>query len=326
VDASFGCGGLLKVIVPYPGTGRRSCGLDRRQFPTWAAFIKSHWDVLAAIDFTIVEVWTTKGLVTLYLLMVMEIKTRRVHFAWLTTNPGERWMKQVARNLTDAEGFLQGKRYILMDWDGAFCDSFRRTLREAGVKPVRLPQQSPNLNAHLERFWRSLKDECLDRMIFFGENMLRRAVQEFLARYHTERNHQGLDNQLIEPGNEVARITGKVECRERLGGLLKYYYRDAVWPSLPNNSSARPRPSCALASIPRPSFPNFAVSATTVPASSAEIPSPRQRFPAASSRSGFSAEFFRHTRSECRVAHRSASSSRGPKSSWYSPARTRPRR
>jgi transposase InsO family protein len=131
----------------------------RKRQTTWAAFIKSHWDVLAAIDFTTVEVWTTKGLVTLYLLMVMEIKTRRVDFAGLTTNPDERWMKQVARNLTDAEGFLQGKRYILMDRDGAFCDSFRRTLREAGVKPVRLPPQSPNLNAHLERFWRSLKNE-----------------------------------------------------------------------------------------------------------------------------------------------------------------------
>jgi hypothetical protein len=201
---------------------------ERKRETTWAAFIQSHWDVLAVIDFTTIEVWTTKGLVTLYLLMVMELKTRRVHFAGLTANPDERWMKQIARNLTGADGFLQGKRYILMDRDGALCDSFRRTLREAGVKPVRLPPQSPNLNAHIERFWRSLKEECLERMIFFGEHMLRRAVHEFLAHYHTERNHQGLANRLIEPGREVARIAGKVECREHLGGLLKYYYRDAA--------------------------------------------------------------------------------------------------
>jgi transposase InsO family protein len=184
--------------------------------------------VLASTDFTTIEVWTTKGLVTLYLLMIMELKTRRVHFAGLTANPDEIWMKQVARNVTDVEGFLRGKRYILMDRDGAFCDSFRRTLRDAGIKPVRLPPRSPNLNAHLERFWRSLKQECLDRMIFFGEKMLRRAVQEFLAHYHTERNHQGLANKLIDPGGEVGRGAGGIGCRERLGGLLRYYYREVA--------------------------------------------------------------------------------------------------
>jgi len=93
------------------------------------------------------------------------------------------------------------------------------------TKPIVLPPRSPNLNAFIERFFRSLKSECLDRMIFFGENSLRNAVKEYLAHYHQERNHQGLDHQIIEPGEEVSQSDGEIECRERLGGLLNYYYR-----------------------------------------------------------------------------------------------------
>ena len=138
-------------------------------------------------------------------------------------------MKQLARNLTAAdEGFLLGKRYLLMDRDTKFSAAFREMLADAGTKAIRLPPRSPNLNAHLERFWRSLREECLDRVIFFGETSLRRAVQEFVRHYHGERNHQGLGNQLIEAGEEVGRCAGEVECRERLGGILRYYYREAA--------------------------------------------------------------------------------------------------
>ena len=202
---------------------------DRKRSTSWSTFIKAHWDVLAAIDFTTIEVWTKGGLVTYYLLFVMELKTRRVHFAGATVHPDETWMKQIARNLTNFEdGFLNGKRYLLMDRDTKFCESFRDFLGNEGVSPVRLPAKSPNLNAHLERFMRSIKSECLDRMIFFGEKSLHNAVHQFLKHYHTERNHQGLENKIIDPGKEVGQIAGKIECRERLGGLLRYYYRDAA--------------------------------------------------------------------------------------------------
>jgi len=184
---------------------------------------------LAAIDFTTIEVWTKGGLVTYYLLFVMELKTRRVHFAGYTPNPNEAWMKQIARNLTDTvDGFLNGKRYLLMDRDAKFCEAFRGILKDEDVKPLRLPPRSPNLNAHLERYFGSLKDECLSRMIFFGEKSLHRAVNVYVEHFHTERNHQGLDNQIIEPDDEVGQVAGKIECRERLGGLLRYYYRDAA--------------------------------------------------------------------------------------------------
>ena len=127
---------------------------DRKRQTTWATFIKAHWDVLASIDFTTVEVWTKGGLVTFYLLFAMELKSRRIHFAGCTTSPDTAWMKQVARNLTDAEdGFLKGKRYILMDRDTKFCQAFREILTSAGVEPALLPPRSPNLNAHLERFF-----------------------------------------------------------------------------------------------------------------------------------------------------------------------------
>jgi putative transposase len=183
---------------------------------------------LSAIDFTSVEIGSTKSLVTIYLLVVMELSTRRVHFAAVTANPDEKWMKQMARNLTAAdEGFLIGKRYVLMDRDSKFSAAFRGLLGAAEIESVRLPPRSPNLNAHLERFWRTLRAECLERMILFGEDMLCRAVHSFVAHYHSERNHQGLGNRLIEPGEEIGRSAGAVQCRERLGGILRYYRQAA---------------------------------------------------------------------------------------------------
>ena len=138
-------------------------------------------------------------------------------------------MKQVARELTNFEdGFLGGKRYLLMDRDTKFCETFRDILQGEGVESVQLPPQSPNLNAHIEKFFGSLKSECLDRMIFFGQRSLQNVVCEFLAHYHGERNHQGLGNKVIEPDEEVGRDHGEIECRDRLGGLLRYYHRKAA--------------------------------------------------------------------------------------------------
>jgi putative transposase len=195
---------------------------------SWETFLKSHWDVLASIDFTTVEVWTTKGLVTFYLLFVMELKTRRVHFAGCRTSPNGNWIKQVARELTNCEdGILIGKQYLIMDRDTKFCESFRAFLVDEGIKPVRLPPRSPNMNAHMERFFGSLKNECLNRLILFGEKATRNAVRQYLAHYHGERNHQGLENRLIEPPSHPPDIRMKIETTERLGGLLRSYRRAA---------------------------------------------------------------------------------------------------
>ncbi len=123
---------------------------DRKRSTTWKTFLKAHWECLAATDFTAVEVWTKGGLVTYYLLFVIHLATRRVHFAGCTTTPDEPWMKQIARNLTDGEdGFLRDIRYLLLDRDGKFCPGFRDCLKREGVKCVRLPPRSPDLNGYV---------------------------------------------------------------------------------------------------------------------------------------------------------------------------------
>ncbi|TWT66243.1 Integrase core domain protein [Posidoniimonas polymericola] len=200
----------------------------RKKRTPWKEFLKAHWDQLAAVDFTSVEVWTPRGLLTFYLLFVIEPNTRRVCFAGCTTSPNDVWMQQVARNLIDDEdGFLNDSRLLLMDRDAKFSAAFRNTVSHGGVHSLRLPPKTPNLNAHVERFMRSIKEECLDRMIFFGEDALRNAVREYLEHYHAERNHQGLDNRLIEAPDEPP-PDGVIQCRERLGGMLKHYHRAAA--------------------------------------------------------------------------------------------------
>jgi putative transposase len=202
---------------------------ERKRQTTWKQFIDSHWECLGSIDFTTVEVWTMGGLVTYYVLFVMKVATRTVHFAGCTAHPTTDWMMQVARNLTDScDGFLDGIRYLLMDRDEKFLKDFRDLLEHEGVNPVRLPPQAPNLTPHIERFMRSIKQECLLRLIFFGENSLRHAIRQYVVHYHAERNHQGLANRIPIPGDNVGRISGEIESRKRLGGLLRYYHRKAA--------------------------------------------------------------------------------------------------
>ena len=208
-------------------------GLDpapqRGKHTSWRDFLKTHWDVLAAADFFTVEVWSMAGLVRYSVLIVIDLSTRRVEIAGIVPNPNGEWMKQIGRNLTDAmDGFLHCKRYLIFDRDPVFTKEFQFILKAAGVKPVMLPPQSPNLNAFAERFVRSIKEECLNRIIFFDEGSLRRAICQFIDHYHRERNHQGLDNRLIGPEEGVAQLDGQIQCRQRLGGMLKYYYREAA--------------------------------------------------------------------------------------------------
>jgi len=202
---------------------------EREKRTSWKTFLKAHWDVMAATDFFTVEVWTARGLVTYYVLFVMRLKTRRVHIAGVTKAPNGAYMMQIARNLTDvSDGFLVNSRYLIMDRDTKYTKAFRDSLDQEGVKPVRCPVRAPNCNAFAERFVRSIKDECLDRMILFGEASLRRALREYVAHYHSERNHQGVGNRLLDPPGKVVLINDPIHCRERLGGMLNIYYREAA--------------------------------------------------------------------------------------------------
>ena len=201
---------------------------DRKRGTAWRTFLKAHWDSISAADFTTVEVWTRSGLVTFYILVVMHLKTRRIEIAGATPHPDSEWMQQVGRNLTDCiDGFLRVSTHVILDRDTKHLP-LREILKSSDIEAVVLPPKSPNLNAHLERFMRSLKSECLDRVIFFGDASLRRALREFGEHFHHERDHQGLGNRIIDAGIEVGRTQGEVQCRERLGGLLRYYYRNAA--------------------------------------------------------------------------------------------------
>jgi putative transposase len=206
-----------------PAPQRRKAGMS------WAKFLKMHWEVLATTDFFTVEVATWHGLVTYYVLFVMELATRRVQIAGITPHPTAAFMQQCAWQLTDPfDGFLLGKRYLLHDRETKFTQAFDGLLKDSRIEPVVMPPRSPNLNAHCERFVRSIKEEALKQMVMLGERSLSYAIQQYLVHYHTERNHQGLNNQLIAREGTMGCQTGPVVRRERLGGLLSYYHREAA--------------------------------------------------------------------------------------------------
>ena len=204
--------------------------LERKKTTTWKEFIRTHLEMLWATDFFSTEVWTLGGLVTFYVLFFIKLNTREVHIAGITAHPNEAWMMQIARNLTmDEWGILKPRQYLIHDRDTKFCASFQQLLDSAGVKRLPLPPRSPNLNAVAERWVRSVKSETLSQLILFGEHSLRHALSQYLAHYHAERCHQGLGNVIPFPANTAANDhEGAIACRERLGGMLKFYHRQVA--------------------------------------------------------------------------------------------------
>jgi putative transposase len=153
-------------------------------------------------------------------------RTRKNKIVGCTPNPDEAFVLQACRSLTTADdGLLVGERFLICDRDRKWSTRAQRLLEEAGVRVVRTPFQAPNCNAHAERFVRAIKEECLTRVILFGEQHLRRAINEFVAHYHRERNHQGISNELID--RPFSMPGGRIRRRQRLGGLFNYYYRAA---------------------------------------------------------------------------------------------------
>ena len=181
---------------------------ERERTRTWKSFIKAHWDSLYGCDFFTVEALGLGGTVRCLVFFVISLKTRAVESAGMDVDPDGEWMKQMARNLTDTvDGFLRDAAYLIHDRDPLFTAAFESVLQERGVKCVRIPAQSPNCNAHAERFVRTIKYECLHQFVVFGERHLRYVIKEFMAHYHRERSHQGLDGQLVD------RAVGKTRTR-----------------------------------------------------------------------------------------------------------------
>ena len=204
---------------------------ERERKRTWKQFVKSHWDTLYACDFFSVEALGITGTVRYMVFFVIDLKSRAVEIAGIVVDPGEAWMKQVARNLTDpVDGFLRGAKYLIHDRDPLFTAAFIAILEAGGVKSVKIPAQSPNCNPYAERFVKTIKYEGLNRFVIFGERHLRYLIKEFVEHYMAERFHQGIDGQLIRnvgPTNDNG-ADGKVACRSRLGGILNFYYRKAA--------------------------------------------------------------------------------------------------
>jgi putative transposase len=198
------------------------------QRPTsWQTFLKAHWGAIAGADFFTTEVWTWRGLVTYYTVFVIDLASRRVQILGSTPHPEALFMEQIVRTLTMAEdGPAQALQILICDRDRKWSGDVRRQLWDAGTRVVFTPERAPNANAYAERFVRSIKEECLDRLIPIGERHFRRAVAEYVEHYHRERNHQGLDNRLIS-GAHVIQMTHRVRRRPRLGGLLNFYDRAA---------------------------------------------------------------------------------------------------
>ena len=150
---------------------------EREKKRTWKQFKKSHWDTLCACDFFSVEALGPFGTVRYMVFFVIELKRRAVEIAGIAVDPGEAWIKQVARNLTDpVDGFLRGAKYLIHDRDPLFTEGFVAILEAGGVKSVKIPAQSPNCNPYAERFVKTIKYECLNHFVIFGERHLRHLI------------------------------------------------------------------------------------------------------------------------------------------------------
>lgn len=201
---------------------------ERMKKSTWKQFVRSHMATVCVADFLTPEVWTLRGLVRYHTFFVMNLAKRQVEIAQISCQMNGEVMAQVARNLTDFEdGFLDGMKYFVCDRDPLFTKEFKKTLKDSGVSVIQTRVGTPEQNGYAERFVKSIKEECLGRMIFLGEKSLRRAVENYVLHYHHERNHQGLDNMIPFPYAPIYKgRRGSVVKFERLGGLLNYYHRE----------------------------------------------------------------------------------------------------
>jgi putative transposase len=201
---------------------------DKPYKTTWKTFLKSHWESIAAADFFTVEAWTLGGPQRFLVFFVLELSTRKVEVVGIHADPCEAQMLQWARDLTDPDdGFLKDERILIHDRDPLFTKKFKETLKATGVRGLKLPRWSPNLNAHCEAWVRATTSECLNKMILFGEKHVRYVIENYVEHYLTERPHRVLGHRVVEPEAPMP-SEGPVLCRERLGGLLKTYCREAA--------------------------------------------------------------------------------------------------
>jgi len=218
---------------------------ERKRHTTWAEFIRRHKHVLWATDFFTAEVWTATGLTTFYALFFIQLHTRKILVAGITPFPNESWLKQIARSLTVADGPMTQARFLLHDRNTKFSEAFDVRFRSAGIAPLKLPPQSPNLNAFAERWVRSVKDECLDQLMLFGQHSLRYALKEYLAHPQHERHHQGRAN--VIPFPEILAVLKTAPSANPNGSADCSASTSALPPDpLPSSNGLRPASAGAL--------------------------------------------------------------------------------
>ena len=196
-----------------------------RSSSSWRRFLNHYKEQFLACDFFTVE---TLGLKTLYVLFFVEHATRQVHVAGCTAHPDNAWVTQQARQMNwELEGREPPIWYLIHDNDTKFTESFDRVFRSEGIEIVYTPYQAPNANAIAERWVRSVREECLDKLIILNERHLRRVLTEYQDYFNERRPHQGLD-QDSPLGLEPISIEGRIRHREVLGGIIRDYYREAA--------------------------------------------------------------------------------------------------
>lgn len=199
----------------------------------WNRFLTRHMQTLWACDFFTQEVWTAFGRVTVYVLFFVHLGSRRIHLAGASCSPTGPWTEQQGRNFV-AELAERGESisYLIRDGDGKFTAAFDDIILSEGGAVKRLPPESPNLNAFAERFVQSIRHECLDHFVIFGERHLAHLLREYVAFYNSVRPHQGQGNRPLGvipfPAGTGPPTPGQVACESRLGGLLRHYHRKAA--------------------------------------------------------------------------------------------------
>ncbi len=180
---------------------------------------------MLACDFFTVE---TISLRRFYVLFFIELESRRVHLAGCTTNPTGAWVTQQARNLSFT-GLLERTRFLIHDRDSKFSAAFDEVFRSEGIKVIHTPIRAPQANAYAERFVRTVRAECLDWLLILGRRHLESVLRVYTTHYNRERPHRGLALLTPETGDPAGSpAAGKIDRRDRLGGLIHEYYRAAA--------------------------------------------------------------------------------------------------
>jgi putative transposase len=225
-------GELLKLgLRVSPSTVRRillaagSGPAPRRSGPSWRRFLRQQAASVLACDFFTVE---TISLRRFYVLFFIELGNRRVHLAGCTTNPAGAWVTQQARNLSFT-GLFDRMRFLIHDRDSKFAASFDEVFRSEGIRVIHTPIYAPQANAYAERFVRTIRAECLDWLLILSRRHLETVLRVYTAHYNRERPHRGLALRPPEPTPATQALSaGKIERRDRLGGLIHEYHRAAA--------------------------------------------------------------------------------------------------